>query len=108
MFELERNLEQIRNEGQQLTRLVEQSLATTQNLLQSPSSLTDVMSLEREMWQLEREWRLFLLARSPVSPLSHSVTQSFCPQTQDTRDEILPKREELVELKIQTQQITSP
>ena len=75
MSELERNLEQVRNESRRLTGLMEQSLQMTQNL-QSPSILTDINSLEREMWKLERECRLFSSPQSkpPCVPPTCSST----------------------------------
>jgi hypothetical protein len=98
MYELERNLEQVRNESRRLTRLMEQSFQMTRNL-QLSSTLTDIKSLEREMWRLERECRSFSFSQSkPSSPI--------CPPTIDLREELLTTKEELEELKRQVQHIT--
>jgi hypothetical protein len=100
MCELERSLEQVRNESLRLTGLMEQSLQMTRNL-KSPLVLTDIKSLEREMWKLERECRLF---SSPQNKPPPSVP-SFCPP-KDLREELLTAKEELAELKRQVQHIT--
>ena len=82
---------------------MEQTLQITESL-QSSGTLTDVKSLEREMWRLERECRLFSSPRSK----SPSPTKSpVCPPT-DIRNELLSTKEELAALKRQIQHITSP
>jgi hypothetical protein len=105
--ELENNIEQVKNESRRLTGLMEQSLQITESL-RSSGTLTDVKSLEREMWRLERECRLFSYPRSKSPAPSPSPTKSpFCPPT-DVRNELLSTKEELAALKRQMQHITSP
>jgi hypothetical protein len=99
MYELMRNLEQVQNESQRLTGLMEQSLQMTRNL-QSLSMSTDVKSLEREIWNLERECRLFSSSQSKPPSIP-----PICPPTTELREELLTAKEELAELKRQVQHI---
>ena len=77
---------------------MEQSLQMTRNL-QLSSTLTDIKSLEREMWKLERECRSFSFSQTKPSP-------PICSPTIDLREELLTTKEELEELKRQVQHIT--
>ena len=99
MYELEKNLKTVRNESRRLTGLIEQSLELTRNL-QSPSTITDIKSLEREMRKLERECQLFSSSQNKL------LISPICPPTIDIREELLTTKEELEELKRQVQRIT--
>lgn len=84
---------------------MEQSTLMSQSLQHWGSE--DVKSLEREMWQLERECRLL------STPSIKTISRSSSPQPQsqptpstDIRNELLHTKEELAQLKRQIQQIT--
>jgi hypothetical protein len=96
MFELESNLEEIRSESLRLAGLMEQSLLITHDL--GNSTPNDVKSLEREMWKLERECRLF------SAPLQ-SKSLPTSPPPSDLRREILTTKEQLAELQRQIHSI---
>lgn len=102
MSELERNLEQVKKESLRLNRLMEQSLYISESL-RSASLTTDVKSLEREMWQLERECRLF--PSSPNPPKTQPPPR-VRPTTPDHSNDFLTVKEELLELKRQVGHIT--
>lgn len=103
MSELESILACVKDESLRLAGLMEQS-AQMANAITIPSGGGEVKSLEREMWQLERECRLF------ASP-SRRITRSPSPErspSPDLRDEILTTKEQLAVLKRQIEHITSP
>ena len=81
---------------------MEQSLLMSLNL-EASSESADIKSLEREMWGLERECRLFSSSpsrsRSRPSPPARLLTS-------DLRHEILTTKEQLAELKRQIEHIT--
>ena len=81
---------------------MEQSLLMSLNL-ETCSESADVKSLEREMWGLERECRLF--SSSPSRNRSRPPPPARLP-TADLRDEILTTKEQLAELKRQIEHIT--
>src|SRR5579862_1949703 len=97
---LEESLSQVRNESARLHGLMEQSLAMTQNL-QTSGAVADVKSLEREMWELERECRLL---STPVKGVSRPSTLS--PRTSELHHELISTKEQLAELKRQVEQFT--
>lgn len=74
----------------------------TENL-QTPGTVVDVKTLERDMWQLERECRLL---STPSKSNSNPTLATPSPQTTDLRDELLTTKEELAELKRQVEQFT--
>lgn len=100
--DLETGLEQVRNESQRLTGLMEQSLLMTLNL-ETFAESADVKSLEREMWGLERECRLF--SSSPSRNRTRLPPPARLP-TSELRDEILTAKEQVAELKRQIEQFT--
>lgn len=116
MTELERNIQCVKSESLRLEGLMEQSLLMSQNLQSRGSE--DVKSLEREMWQLERECRLLsspsinsAISRSPSpSPVTSQNENSPAGPVGGVaayiRDELLNTKEELAQLKRQIQQIT--
>lgn len=85
---------------------MEQSVLMSRNLQHWGSE--DVKSLEREMWQLERECRLFSTPAS-IKAISRSTSpqpQPHATPSPDIRNELLHTKEELAQLKRQIQQIT--
>lgn len=74
----------------------------SQHLQSQGTATSDVKPLEREMWQLERECRLF---SSPSRNGSRSASP-IRPATSDIRNELLTHKEQLADLKRQIRHIT--